>query len=335
MNSHNNKITGNYIGTNATGTKSLPNIDYGISISKSQNNRIGGIEPGEGNVISGNGWGGVFMRFGTSRKNIVAGNFIGTDPGGLINLGNYTLGIEMDYAAQENCIGPGNLIMNNGNYGIKISHDTTIRNTITRNSISNHIEYGIYNKEGANSAIAAPVIESVTGDGVVGTACTGCIVEIFSDELDEGAIFEGYTTADAEGNFAWSGHVTGPFVTATATDAAGNTSQFSDPFEGPAVYAPLQEADGFVLEQNIPNPFSVATEIRYHLPVGGLVRVKVFSPAGDEIIRLVDTYKPAGFWSVTWHAQDSGGRFCPGGIYFYTIETSGYTIARKMVLIRR
>jgi hypothetical protein len=336
VNSHNNIIKGNYIGTNAEGTESLPNIDYGISLSKSSNNMIGGVESGEGNVISGNGWGGIFIRFGTSRNNTIAGNFIGTGPDGLTNLGNASIGIELDYATRVNCIGPGNIIMNNGYWGIKISHDTTLSNTITRNSISNHIEFGIFNVDGANNAIGEPEIEGVTGSGVVGTACAGCIVEVFSDEHDEGAIFEGYTTADAGGSFAWSGLVTGPFVTATATDAAGNTSQFSAPYEVPAsINMPLRATDGFALEQNTPNPFGTETEIRYNIPVSGKVAIKILNFAGDEIISITDKYHPSGCYSITWHAKDSRGNTCPAGIYYYTIETSGFRVAKKMVLIGR
>jgi len=57
-------------------------------------------------------------------------------------------------------------------------------------------------------------------------------VEIFSDSDDQGRIFEGATFSDFSGTFTFtkaSGHLTGPNVTATATDTAGNTSEFSEP----------------------------------------------------------------------------------------------------------
>jgi hypothetical protein len=42
-------------------------------------------------------------------------------------------------------------------------------------------------------------------------------------------VYEGSTTADGAGNWTFDGSLHGPNVTATATDAAGNTSEFSAP----------------------------------------------------------------------------------------------------------
>jgi PKD repeat protein len=65
---------------------------------------------------------------------------------------------------------------------------------------------------------------------VVGTACPGCAVEIFSDDGDEGRVYEATTTVEPEGYFSWSGTVNGPNVTATARDGNNSTSAFSAPF---------------------------------------------------------------------------------------------------------
>lgn len=64
---------------------------------------------------------------------------------------------------------------------------------------------------------------------MTGLAGANCTVEIFSDHTDEGEVYEGQTTADNAGIFTFSKGA--PFtlsrLTATATDANGNTSQFS------------------------------------------------------------------------------------------------------------
>ena len=54
-----NVVEANYIGTNAAGDAALANAGSGVWILESANNRIGGI--GTGNVISGNGAGGIVV----------------------------------------------------------------------------------------------------------------------------------------------------------------------------------------------------------------------------------------------------------------------------------
>ena len=60
--SQNNRILGNYIGTDVTGTVAIGNV-YGIQMQDSMGTQIGGSSPGEGNLISGNSGGGVVADF--------------------------------------------------------------------------------------------------------------------------------------------------------------------------------------------------------------------------------------------------------------------------------
>jgi hypothetical protein len=77
--------------------------------------------------------------------------------------------------------------------------------------------------------LASPIIVATVQMGVSGMACPGCTVEIFSDEENEGRVYEGSAIADDSGYWMWTGTLTGPYVTATATDEVGNTSAFSLP----------------------------------------------------------------------------------------------------------
>jgi hypothetical protein len=70
----------------------------------------------------------------------------------------------------------------------------------------------------------------LTGGGsVTGLACPYCWVEIFSDEEDEGAVYEGWAMVAADGTFVFPGTPSGPYITATVTDGENNTSEFSAP----------------------------------------------------------------------------------------------------------
>jgi parallel beta-helix repeat protein len=181
----------------------------------------------EGNLISGSGGHGLQI-YGA--KNIIEGNLIGTDAAGTAPMGNAGSGIYVSGAA-ENRIGPGNTIAYNGHYGIRVEGSTAAGNTITQNSISANTLAGISLFDGGNAELARPVITECTETSITGTAPPDCTIEVFSDAGDEGKVYEGTTVSDGEGAFHFDmpGGFTGEYITATATDTTGNTSEFSAP----------------------------------------------------------------------------------------------------------
>ena len=90
-----NTVQGNYVGTDSTGTKALPNQGFGIIVNDSQNT-IGGLLPEQANVVSANRGGGILL-FGTpsATGNIVANNLVGTDITGTQPLPNEGNGIQI------------------------------------------------------------------------------------------------------------------------------------------------------------------------------------------------------------------------------------------------
>jgi len=231
--SANDVIQANLIGVNAAGNAPLPNQHNGIYFAESGagvGTLIGGSGPGEGNVISANGFNGVDLSNG-AHDVTVQGNLIGTHVGGTLPLGNGNSGVIAHEGAHDNTIGgtaPGerNVIAFNHIGGVGVNEATSVRNTIRGNSIHSNWHEGIALWDGGNLELPAPVIASL--GPVTGTACADCIVDVYSDSEDEGRIYEGSTVAGGSGSFTYSGSVSGPAVTATATDSAGNTSRFSD-----------------------------------------------------------------------------------------------------------
>jgi len=232
-----NTVSGNYIGTDASGTADLGNTYAGVYISGgAQNNTVGGDTPGERNIISGNWFAGVHIdgNYGSTTDNNVWGNYIGTDASGTADLGNFLYGVYISGGAQNNTVGPDNVIAHHSYYGVYVRWRTSTGNTITQNSIfSNGL--GINLVDGANGDIAAPVIVATTAGSVnvVGTACPNCTVEVFenSDTDGEGETYVGNTTANASGAFTVTVSSLGkPYLTATATDVISGTSEFSAVF---------------------------------------------------------------------------------------------------------
>jgi hypothetical protein len=108
------------------------------------------------------------------------------------------------------------------------------------NSIFNNNWKGIALESGGNASLAAPVITNASSSGASGTACSSCRVFLYSDASDEGQVYHDIAWADGAGNWSYSGTLTGPNVTATASDNAENTSEFSAPYDiSIKVYLPL------------------------------------------------------------------------------------------------
>ncbi len=119
-----NRVEGNYIGTDPSGTTAVGN-GLGVTV-ESSGNTIGGIAAGAGNLISGNGTA-VDINGTDATRNLVQGNDIGTDKSGKRPLGNSGDGVAILFAgADNNTIGgtaptARNLISASGRYGIEIN----------------------------------------------------------------------------------------------------------------------------------------------------------------------------------------------------------------------
>ncbi len=230
----NGVVRGNFIGTDVTGTFAIPNDLDGVR-TDANNTAIGGSGNGEGNLISGNKANGVRIQ-GASSGVTIAGNGIGVQADGVSPLGNGSSGepnnhgIRIFMNATDSMAGgtqegEGNVIAFNFGDGVRVEGLNAVRHTVRRNSIHSNGGKGIETLDGGNTELAPPAI-TATGP-IAGTACANCVIEIFSDSVDEGRVYHASVQADGSGAWAYAGAVTGPFVTATATDAAGNTSEFS------------------------------------------------------------------------------------------------------------
>jgi hypothetical protein len=85
----------------------------------------------------------------------------------------------------------------------------------------------------------------------------------------------------------------------------------------------------YKLEQNYPNPFNPVTKINYEIPKQGFVTLKVYDIMGREVQTLVNETKQAGTYSI-----DFNGMQLTSGVYFYKLETAGFSDMKKMMLIK-
>lgn len=139
-----NIVIGNYLGASSSGTGKVDNLLAGVGIhAGAHHNRIGGVNPGEGNLISNNRWNGVDIRDTGTSFNHVLGNRIGTDWTGLAVLGGLIDGVRISNGATNNVIGNatsggGNVISGNELDGVRIDGNSTAYNTVQGNYIGSN-----------------------------------------------------------------------------------------------------------------------------------------------------------------------------------------------------
>jgi uncharacterized repeat protein (TIGR01451 family) len=239
-NSFYNNVQGNYIGTDITGAKAVGNINQGFISGATTSDAIpagyttiGGSMAGAGNVISGNAEDGVQIS-GTSTSqsypnpqvgNTVQGNFIGTDATGKTSIPNGGNGIDLLSSATNNIIGgsaPGsaNLIANNTQNGVLIDPGTGSGN----NTIANII---LANK-GAGVRINTGTSNRISQNSIFGNGNLGINLQNAGANLNTNCNASNTGANNLQNAPSLTGGSGTTFITATATDPNGNTSEFSN-----------------------------------------------------------------------------------------------------------
>ncbi|MBI1806972.1 MAG: T9SS type A sorting domain-containing protein [Ignavibacteria bacterium] len=312
-------VQGNYIGTDVNGPSPLGNKYIGVYVV-SRNVRVGGTEPGAGNIIAFNGTtplssAGVAILGTISTRNAILGNSI---------FSNVGLGID--------------LVSRFGDYGVT-PNDSCDADTLQSNNFQN---YPVLNS-------ALPSGGNMIVQGTLNSAPNNIFrIEFFSSPTPdstgygEGKTFLGFTNVITGDNCLASFVDTlmsivplGYYISATATDTGNNTSEFSrnlavgttTSVQDQGIELPTR----YALEQNYPNPFNPATFIWYLLPASGHVTLKIYDMIGQEVATLIDGEQEAGYQSVEWNVPQSG---IASGVYFYRMTAGPFTEMRKLMLLK-
>ncbi|MBD3288906.1 T9SS type A sorting domain-containing protein [candidate division KSB1 bacterium] len=92
---------------------------------------------------------------------------------------------------------------------------------------------------------------------------------------------------------------------------------------------PPAVAHTYRLDQNYPNPFNPTTKVSYTIANTGHVRLAIYNMLGQQVKTLVNERQAAGHYTLEINAHD-----LQSGIYFYRIETQGFTKTMKMILMK-
>jgi len=94
-----------------------------------------------------------------------------------------------------------------------------------------------------------------------------------------------------------------------------------------SVREPEDQPQGFLMQQNFPNPFNPNTTIAFQLSTSNMVSLKIYDVLGQEIVTVLKAWQLAGAHEVNF---DAAG--LPGGIYFYRLQVGAVSQTRKMII---
>jgi hypothetical protein len=259
-----NVVAGNKIGTDATGNTALPNRYEGVLLWQAPSNTVGGTTAELGNLVSANAGRGIYLT--NASWNVLQGNRIGLKSDGVTGLGNKFHGIDCERGSTNNLIGGDGTSGNRIGFAQTVYTGVRVRNGSAGNGIFNNSIFGngalgidlgaagilpadpCDADTGANQQQNAPVLQAAVNQpltsirGQLETARGGVYrVQFFlSEACDPGGTGEGsnylgeyVVSAGDSCTVAFEHQLSiaapeGSTISATATDAANNTSEFSN-----------------------------------------------------------------------------------------------------------
>jgi len=256
-----NVVKGCWIGLDSSGLAAQGNLAGVLISGAAKNNTIGGTAAGEANAISGNSFEGVTISDVGTDGNTTISNVVGAAAIATLAeprsarissrevddiprrgaIGNGSTGVFISKGTQASSLGgitdgTSNTVANNGGNGIEVRTATSRRNASRGNRVGRNQKGGIALFDGSNDGITPPkddsfaVVARVSSTRVrvrvQGTVSREGSVELFSDPSSQGSVFA-VRNNSAAGRFDIEAEVNdGENVTATLTDADGNTSVF-------------------------------------------------------------------------------------------------------------
>ena len=370
-----NVVKGCWIGLDASGMSPEANLAGIIIQSGSCRNQIGSTVAEEANVISGNRFEGITVTGTGTDDNVVTGNNIGAPAldsvvsrsfgvasrddsiFGRGSMGNGNAGVFLSKGTNNTSVGgdeesSGNAIGFNGGSGVEVRASNSRRNKSRRNRISRNSRGGIALFDGSNNNVAPPVIDLITPiiptsssreDSILsrvnvkGKTDSEGTVEVFTDPGEQGASFVGRASV-LGGSFELDVDVLDTEnITATFTDADGNTSPFTVAGKAPKLTKP-DFTSALTTLGTINTPFSYTITASGSQPMTFTTSTLPdgLTLSGDTISGTVTT---TGTFTVTMTATNGAGSSTktlviiigmPG---FSTVDTDGDGVSDVLELL--
>jgi len=230
LTSASNVIQGNFIGTDVTGTVPIgngsANTSPGIYV-KSSGNLIGGTNTGDGNLVAGGNYVGIYLQ--NANNNIVEGNLIGVTVTGTTALANLGNGIQLYGSCSSNRIGgplaqARNIISGNSASGIYLNGAAAAANVIQGNRIGTDVSgrFAIANAAGDGITLNGAADNTICSNLISANSFAG--VSISGPGATGNRLLGNFIGTDVTGKTSLGNHLSGVEIVGTGGNQIGGTN---------------------------------------------------------------------------------------------------------------
>lgn len=90
----------------------------------------------------------------------------------------------------------------------------------------------------------------------------------------------------------------------------------------------------YVLAQNYPNPFNPQTSIKFTIPEGSDVSLKIYNLQGQLVRTLLNGEQPAGSFLLVWDGMNERGKQVAAGAYLYELQVNNFRVVKRMIFLK-
>ncbi len=94
-----------------------------------------------------------------------------------------------------------------------------------------------------------------------------------------------------------------------------------------------QENQGYCLDQNYPNPFTLSTEISFRIPTAQKVEFTIYNTIGEKVYSTSAIY-PAGRNKLVWNGNNVQQKQLSNGTYFIRMKAGNFQSMKKLTITR-
>jgi len=246
---------------------------------------------------------------------------------------------EAEMTGSESSLSLFNSTNSGTNWSLLSNNRNTTNNTVSVTGLNSFSIFTLADEGSPLPVELQSLSATIKNNKVLITWQTATEINNYGFEIERAQVVEGKTGEYNKIGFVQGHGNSNTIIDYTFTDAEVKYGKYSYRLKqidndgkynySKSIEAEINNITNYSLSQNYPNPFNPSTTISYEIPKTTNVSIKVYNILGKEIATLVNEKQETGIYKVEFNGSNLSS-----GIYYYKLETEGFSQVKKMTLIK-